>query len=90
MLLTYEVGRGRRLPAPLREGVLISACAIWAGLLIFYRTIDRPELTLEGKERVLGARYGVLVALAGAAVMFSAGMRRRRHERERESRRRSA
>jgi hypothetical protein len=82
LLLVYEVGRGRRLPAPLREGTLISACAVWAALLVFYRTIDRPELPLEGKERELGARYGVLIALAGAAIMFVAGARRRRHERE--------
>ena len=90
LLLIYEVGRGRHLPAPLREGPLLCACAIWAAMLIVYRAFDRPHLKLGDLDRKLDVRYGLLVALIGCAILFVGGMRRGRHEREAARRRAGA
>jgi hypothetical protein len=79
LVLLYECSRGRVLPAPLREGTLLTACGAWATLLIVFRMFDRPAFELGGP---LGAnpnlRYGIFIAFAGAALLAFAGMRKRR------------
>ena len=79
LTLLYECSHGRRLPAPLREGTLLTACGGWTATLIVYRMFDRPSFTHLGS---LGnspnLRYGIFIAFAGAAMTAFAGMRKRR------------
>jgi hypothetical protein len=71
--------RGYSLPRPMHEGSLLVVTGAWALVLIGYRMIDRPEFELEGVGHV-GLRYGVFVALGGAALMIVGGLRKRREE----------
>jgi hypothetical protein len=82
VFLIYEIGRGRHLPAPLREGTLLAAAAVWSALLVVYRAFDRPNLKIGDVDRQLDVRYGILIALIGCGILFVAGLRRRQHERE--------
>lgn len=74
LLLIERSSRGEPLPRPLREGTLLIAAGAWAAILIGFRIADRPDLGLGP----VGLRYGVFVALAGAAMIVIAGARRRR------------
>jgi hypothetical protein len=71
--------RGFSLPRPLHEGTLLVAAGVWAGLLIAYRMLDRPEFDLAGVGRT-GLRYGIFVALLGAGLLVVGGLRKRREE----------
>jgi hypothetical protein len=78
--LILSCARGYRLPRPLDEGTLLAAAGAWAALLIAYRIFDRPDFELAGAGRV-GLRYGIFVALIGAALLVVGGLRKRREER---------
>jgi hypothetical protein len=71
--------RGFSLPRPFHEGTLLVAAGVWAGLLIAYRMLDRPEFELAGVGRT-GLRYGIFVALVGAGLLVVGGLRKRREE----------
>jgi hypothetical protein len=71
--------RGFALPRPLNEGALLVAAGAWSGALISYRMLDRPPFELPGVGPV-GLRYGIFVALGGAALIVVGGMRKRREQ----------
>jgi hypothetical protein len=78
--LIVRCARGHSLPRPLDEGALLVVAGVWSGILIAYRILDRPEFELAGAGRV-GLRYGIFVALIGAALIVAGGMRKRREDR---------
>lgn len=69
--------RGFDLPRPLNEGALLVAAGVWSAVLIAYRMLDRPAFELPGVGPV-GLRYGIFVALGGAALIVVGGLRKRR------------
>ena len=82
LFLAMEVGGGYVPPRPLTEWALFLAAGIWAAAIVAYRMIDRPELDFEviaTVNRDYGLRYGIFVAMAGAALIIAAGLRARRH-----------
>lgn len=70
---------GYHLPRPLNEGALLIAAGVWSAILIAYRIFARPDFELPGVGHV-GLRYGIFVALAGAALIVLGGVRKRREE----------
>jgi hypothetical protein len=81
-LLIIACSRGYALPRPLNEGALLVAAGAWSAALIAYRMLDRPDFDLVGAGHV-GLRYGIFVALLGAALLVVGGMRKRREELDR-------
>jgi hypothetical protein len=79
LVLIARTAWGFRPPRPLHAGTLLAASGVWSALLIAYRMADRPEFDIPGVERI-ALRYGIFVALAGAALLFVGGLRRRREE----------
>jgi len=79
--LIARSARGHTLPHPLHLGTLIAVAGAWSAALISYRIFDRPDFGPGqlSAERV-GLRYGIFVALAGAALIVVGGLRRRRDE----------
>jgi hypothetical protein len=71
------VARGQSLPRPLDEGTLLVVAGAWTALLIGYRMLDRPDFEIAGAGHV-GLRYGIFIALIGAALMIVGGVRGRR------------
>jgi hypothetical protein len=72
--------RGPALPRPLHNGTLIAAAGAWTAVLIGYRIVDRPDLGIFGDAYGVGLRYGIFVALVGAALIVVGGLRCRRDE----------
>jgi hypothetical protein len=79
LALIVRTAWGLRPPRPIHAGTLLAISGLWSALLIAYRMADRPEFDIPGVERV-ALRYGIFVALAGAALLFVGGLRRRREE----------
>jgi hypothetical protein len=79
--LVARSARGRALPHPLHLGTLIAAAGAWTAVLTAYRIFDRPDFGPGqlATERV-GLRYGIFIALGGAALIVAGGLRRRREE----------
>jgi hypothetical protein len=71
---------GYRLPRPLSEGALLVVAGAWMAILVAYLALDRPA-EIAGFERVR-IRYGVIVALAGAAATVLGGTRLRQRASE--------
>ena len=75
LALIVRCGAGYVPPRPLSEGGALIAAGAWAGLIVAYSAIDRPsDIAGFGHVRL---RYGVFVALAGAAAMVAGGLRLR-------------
>jgi hypothetical protein len=72
---------GYRPPRPLTEGALLVAAGAWMAVLIGYLALDRPD-EIAGFERVR-IRYGMIVAMAGAAATVLGGVRVRQQEPQR-------
>jgi hypothetical protein len=78
--LAMRIGGGYELPRPLTEWALFVAAGLWSAAIIGYRMIDRPDLDFEVVARVdrdYDLRYGIFVALTGAALIAAAGLRAR-------------
>ena len=82
VFLSLQVGGGYIPPRPLTEWGLFAAAGIWIALIVIYRMIDRPELTIEVPfaefERSYRLGWGIFVALAGAGVIVAASLQSRR------------
>jgi hypothetical protein len=75
IVLIVRCGAGYLPPRPLSEGGALIAAGVWAGLIVGYLAIDRPEeIAGFGHVRL---RYGLFVAVAGAAAMIAGGLRLR-------------
>jgi hypothetical protein len=81
LMLIVRVGRGRRLPRPLREGTLLAIAGAWSVVLIVFLMIDRPQVDVVDLPIDLNLGYGIFIALAGAVTMVVSGLRIRRDER---------
>lgn len=81
IFLALRVGGGYVPPRPLREWALFVTAGVWITLILGYRMLERPELRFDisavSVERTYQVRYGIFVALAGAAVIIAAGLRHR-------------
>ena len=82
LLLLMRAGDGWVPPRPLREWGLLVTAGGWAAVIIVFRMIDRPGFDLEiiGVHQDYGLRYGIFVALGGAALILLAGLRVRSRE----------
>lgn len=81
LFLLLEVGDGYRPPRPLTVGSLLVAAGVWTSLIIVYQMVVRPEFSFAGLiNDNYDVRYGMFVALGGAAALILAGVRRRVHE----------
>jgi hypothetical protein len=80
-VLALQGGGGYVPPRPLREWALFVAAGSWAGVIVFYRMIDRPKFTLGGHDQPYELHYAIFVALAGALIIVAAGLRMRPSER---------
>jgi hypothetical protein len=81
LFLLLQLGGGYVPPRPLREWGLLVAAGAWAALIVIYLMVDRPDFQLAGVDDSYDLRYGIFVALAGAAVVIAAGLRMRPRER---------
>jgi hypothetical protein len=84
ILLLVRCGRGWNPPRPLRQGALLAVAGGWAGVLIGYLMIDRPD-EIAGHTNI-HLRYGIFTAMGGAIALLIGGLRLRRLEAGRERR----
>ena len=77
LLLVLRIGAGHVPPRPLREWGLLVAGGGWAAVIVAYRMFDRPEFTLGDADEPYDLGYGIMLALAGAALIVVAGLRLR-------------
>jgi hypothetical protein len=68
-------GAGYYPPRPLSEGALLIVAGAWIAVLVAYLALDRPE-QIAGFDQVR-LRYGLFVALGGAAAIVLGGARLR-------------
>jgi hypothetical protein len=80
LVLIAQVRRGRRPPMPMHEGTLLTVAGLWSALIVGYLMVDRPEATIFDFPTNYGLRYGIFIALGGAAMLAFAGLRIRRFE----------
>jgi len=79
LLLLYRRAEGRVFHLPLSDGTLAAGAGAWCAFLLVYRMFDPPSF--EAGTRVLeyDPHWGMLVALACAALLFATGVRGRQH-----------
>lgn len=82
LLLLARIADGWVPPRPLREWGLLATAGAWGMAIVVFRMIDRPSFDLEiiDVHQRYGLRYGIFVALAGAALILVAGLRVRARE----------
>jgi len=81
LYLIVRCARGYLPPRPLSEAGLLVAGGIWAMLLVGYLMLDRPD-SIAGFTSIK-LRYGIFIALAGAAGIALGGLRLRAVRRSR-------
>lgn len=72
LLLLFNRAEGRAFHLPGGDGLIILIAGVWAGGLIFYRLLDKPQSTVS---QTIGVRWGIFVALLAAIVLAWAGTR---------------
>jgi hypothetical protein len=83
-LLTLLFARAEQRPfhLPGGDGLIIMAAGGWAGLLIFYRLLDKPTTTASTTlTTTVGVKWGIFFALLAAILLAYAGARVRAVER---------
>ncbi|MDP9188648.1 MAG: hypothetical protein M3O25_05295 [Actinomycetota bacterium] len=79
--LAMRVGGGYVPPKPLREWALFVLAGVWIALILLYRMLERPDVSLDieivSGRRTYSLGYGIFVAMAGAGLIVAAGLRHR-------------
>jgi hypothetical protein len=78
LYLIFRCATGYDPPRPLSEGGLLAVAGGWTALLVGYLMLDRPD-EISGHMHI-HLRYGIFVALGGAAAVTVGGLRLRRAE----------
>jgi hypothetical protein len=87
LVLLLRRAEGHAFHLPLSDGTLIAASGFWSCLLVLVRMVDPPTRTVGGVSSDYDMRWGIVIALAAAALLTVAGVRtrRRRHAGEPEA-----
>ncbi len=87
LVITIVIARAEitKLRFPLSDGLLFAIIGVWAAILVVYRMIARPEITVQGFTVDFGLQWGVLLALTSATAIATAGFRLRRKSRDKEA-----
>jgi hypothetical protein len=78
LVMLYARADGQPFRLPGGDGTIVMIAGTWAGLLIFYRMLERPGL--HGTHRIassVGVEWGIFLALVCAIVLAAAGSRMR-------------
>ena len=77
LYLLFARAEERAFHLPGGDGIVIMAAGGWAGLLIFYRMLDKPGTshTASRLTDTIGLRWGIFIALAAAIALAVAGSR---------------
>jgi hypothetical protein len=78
LYLIARCAAGYELPRPLREGTLLAVAGAWAGVLVGYLMLDRPDSISVYTD--IHLREGIFVALGGSLALLVGGLRLRRDE----------
>jgi hypothetical protein len=74
LVLLFARAEGRPFQLPGGDGLVILVAGAWAGLLIFYRLLDKPNTTgMATLTTTVGVKWGVFLALLAAILMAYAG-----------------
>ena len=73
LALLWARGQERAFHLPFGDGIVIMVAGAWAGVLIFYRVLDHPDVS--GAGATIGIQWGVFVAFLAAAFLVYAGYR---------------
>jgi hypothetical protein len=72
LVLLWLRGDGRAFHLPGGDGTVIMAAGIWVCFLVFYRTLDKPNVDAE---HTIGINWGIFVAFLLGALMAWNGVR---------------
>lgn len=78
LALLFARGEGRHFHMPGSDGAVVVLAGAWTALLIFFRMLDKPELS--GTHRItatVGLEWGIFFALAAACLLAYSGVRMR-------------
>jgi hypothetical protein len=82
LALLFARAEQRPFHLPGGDGLIIMAAGGWAGLLIFYRLLDKPTTTASTTlTTTVGVKWGIFFALLAAILLAYAGARVRAVER---------
>jgi hypothetical protein len=73
LALLWARGQERGFHLPFGDGIVIMVAGAWAGVLIFYRVLDHPDVS--GAGATIGIQWGVFVAFLAAAFLVYSGYR---------------
>ena len=75
LALLFLRAEGRAFHLPGGDGTVVLAAGLWAGLLIFWRVFDKPDVA--GRGATIGIQWGFFVAFLAAGFLTYAGVRLR-------------
>jgi hypothetical protein len=73
--MMFARGERRGFHLPGGDGLIVMIAGGWAALLIFYRVLDHPDVSGDGRGATIGIQWGVFVAFLAAAFLVYAGFR---------------
>jgi hypothetical protein len=73
--MMFARGEHRGFHLPGGDGLVVMVAGGWAALLIFYRVLDHPDVSGDGRGATIGIQWGVFVAFLAAAFLVYAGLR---------------
>lgn len=79
LVLTWARATERRFSLPFDDGTLVTAGAVWAGLLVIYRLFDRPSGdTGPELSTLVGLSWGIFATLLAVGLLLMTGLDQRR------------
>lgn len=82
LLLLYRRAQGRVFHLPLSDGTLEAAAGLWCCMIVLARALSPPTRSVGAETLDYGARWGLLLCLASAALLAFGGISaRRKHHR---------